>query len=232
MITCSNCGKDNPDDAKFCQNCGRSLSAARPLPTVDTPSTESQRDAVSERRFVTILFCDVVGSTSISEQLDPEEWTEIMNGMFERLIPPITRYGGTIARLMGDAVLALFGAPVAHEDDPYRAIRAALDMLQEIRPYQDQVRAKLIRAAVPIESSDLEIRIGINTGLAAVGEVGSGSKKEYTAKGDAANLAARMEQMAVPGTIQIAHDTFQAVNNRVESQMLEPLLVKGKREPE
>ncbi|MDX1415144.1 MAG: adenylate/guanylate cyclase domain-containing protein [Candidatus Promineifilaceae bacterium] len=261
MFTCTNCGKQNPDDAKFCQNCGRPLaiicprcqtrntadanfckncghsltadssSNAHDKPPADLPANTPHTTATSERRFVTILFCDVVGSTAMGEWLDPEEWTEIMNGMYRHMIPPVNRYGGTVARLMGDALLALFGAPLAHEDDPYRAIRAALDILEDLRPYQEQIRTRLTGEALALEPTDLEVRIGINTGLAVVGQVGSGSKYEYTAMGDAVNLASRMEQTAAPGTVQIAHDTFEAVRARVESRPLEPLLVKGKREP-
>ena len=256
MITCSNCSNQNPDDAKFCQNCGHSLkiqctncqvmndpdanfckNCGHPLTPEPEESPEQQKQLSiiepgrSERRFITILFCDIVGSTSIGERLDPEEWTEIMNGVFDRLLPEVERYGGTTARLMGDAVLALFGAPVAHEDDPFRAIRAALAMLESHDPYREQVREKLRSAGLQLKESEFNVRIGINTGLAIVGNVGSGHNQEYTAMGDAVNLAARMEQTAEPGTIQIAHDTCTAVSSLVELEPLDPIMVKGKQEP-
>ena len=145
----------------------------------------------SERRTLTVLFCDVVSSTAMAEQLDPEEWTEIMNGAFQHLTAPISRYDGTVSRLLGDAVLALFGAPVAHEDDPERAVLAALDMLVGMAPFREQVSREY--------GMDFDVRIGINTGPVVVGDVGSAAATEYTAMGDAVNVAARMEQTAQPG---------------------------------
>src|SRR5262249_8446939 len=153
--------------------------------------------------IVTVLFSDVKGSTAMAERLDPEEWTDVMNGAFQRLVEPVERYGGTVARLMGDAILAFFGAPLAHEDDPERAVRAGLAIVDGIRSYRDRVRRD--------RGLDFDVRVGINTGLAVVGEVGSDQRVEYTAMGDAVNLAARMEQTARPGTIQIARDTHRQV---------------------
>src|SRR6187200_6450 len=118
-----------------------------------------------ERRTVTMLFCDIVGSTAIADQLDPEEWTEIMNGAFESLIAPVYRYEGTLARLMGDAVFALFGAPNAHEDDPARAVAAGLDIVEGIATYREKLRGD--------RDLDLNVRVGINTGPVVVGQVGS-----------------------------------------------------------
>ena len=153
-----------------------------------------------------------------------------MNGAFERLIPAVTRYGGTAARLMGDAVLALFGAPTAHEDDPYRAILAALDMLADLRPYQQRIRSRLLQAGLKPTPTDFEIRVGINTGLVVVGRVGSGQSGEYTAMGDAVNLAARMEQTAEPGMIQFTSDVHRLVAPVIQTQPLGRIKVKGKNE--
>jgi len=141
-----------------------------------------------ERRVVTMLFCDVNGSTAMAETMDPEEWTEIMNGAFERLIAPVYRYEGTLARLMGDAIFAFFGAPIAHEDDPQRAVGAGLDIISGIASYKEDVRAR--------HGLDLDVRVGIHTGPVMVGQVGSDLRLEYTAMGDAVNVAARMEQTA------------------------------------
>jgi class 3 adenylate cyclase len=179
--------------------------------------------ASSERRVVTMLFCDVTGSTAAAERLDPEEWAEIMNGAFEHLISPIYRYEGTLARLMGDAILAFFGAPIAHEDDPQRAVLAGLDIVQGIRSYQAEVKARW--------NLDFGVRVGINTGLVVVGEVGSDMRVEYTAMGDAINLAARMEQTAQTGTVQIAEDTYNLVAPLFECDSLDEIKVKGKSEP-
>ncbi len=179
--------------------------------------------ASSERRVVTMLFCDVTGSTAAADSLDPEEWAEIMNGAFEYLISPIYRYEGTLARLMGDAILAFFGAPIAHEDDPQRAVLAGLDIVRSIRSYQAEVKGKW--------NLDFGVRVGINTGLVVVGEVGSDMRVEYTAMGDAINLAARMEQTAQTGTVQISEDTYNLIAPLFECESLDKIEVKGKREP-
>ena len=178
---------------------------------------------VGERRVVTMLFCDLKGSTAAAERLDPEDWTEIMNGAFVQMIKPVYQYEGTIARLMGDALLAFFGAPIAHEDDPRRAILAGLDIVESIKPYHEQIREKY--------GIDLDVRVGINTGLVVVGAVGSDLRMEYSALGDAINLAARMEQTAQPGTVQVAHDTYKLVKNLFEFKALGGIEIKGKSEP-
>ncbi len=176
-----------------------------------------------ERRVVTMLFCDVKGSTAAAEQMDPEEWSDIINGAFEQMIRPIYKYEGMVARLMGDGILAFFGAPIAHEDDPQRAVLAGLDIVAGIKPYCDQIRQS--------HGISLEVRVGINTGLVVVGAVGSDLRMEYTALGDAINLASRMEQTAAPGTVQIAHDTYKLVKSLFEFEDLGGIQVKGKSEP-
>ncbi|NQW22903.1 MAG: AAA family ATPase [SAR202 cluster bacterium] len=179
--------------------------------------------ASGERRVVTMLFCDVTGSTAAAERLDPEEWAEIMNGAFKHLISPIYRYEGTVARLMGDAILAFFGAPIAHEDDPQRAVLAGLDIIEGIHAYQAEVKSKW--------NLDFGVRVGINTGLVVVGEVGSDLRVEYTAMGDAINLAARMEQTAQPGTVHISGDTHSLIAPLFDFDAPEEVGVKGKTAP-
>ena len=186
-------------------------------------AAQDQGGMVGERRVVTMLFCDLKGSTAAAEQLDPEDWTEIMNGAFAQMIKPVYHYEGTIARLMGDALLAFFGAPIAHEDDPRRAILAGLDIVEAIRPYREQIRGRY--------GIEFDVRVGINTGLVVVGAVGSDLRMEYSALGDAINLAARMEQTADPGTVRIAHDTHKLVKNLFEFKALGGVEVKGKSEP-
>jgi class 3 adenylate cyclase/tetratricopeptide (TPR) repeat protein len=176
----------------------------------------------SERRVVTVLFCDVAGSTALAESMDPEAWTGIMKAAFEHLIEPVERYGGTVARLMGDAILAFFGAPTAHEDDPQRAVLAGLAIVENILPYREKLREE--------KDIDFNVRVGINTGLAVVGDVGSETAGEYTAMGDAVNLAARMEQTAAPGSVQIAQDTYALVAPLFDFKELGGIAVKGKRE--
>ncbi len=176
-----------------------------------------------ERRVVTILFCDVTGSTAMAEQLDPEIWAEIMDDAFELLIHPIQRYEGNVARLMGDAVLAFFGAPTSHEDDPQRAVLAGLDIIQGIAPFRQQIQQEF--------GLDFNVRIGINTGPVVVGEIGTEKFGEYTAMGDAVNLAARMEQSAQPGTLQISGNTYKWVAPLFDCKALGDLDLKGKSDP-
>ena len=180
-------------------------------------------DMVGERRVVTMLFCDVKGSTSAAEQLDPEEWSEIINGAFEHMIKPVYKYEGTVARLMGDGILAFFGAPLSHEDDPQRSILAGLDILSGISPYREAILREW--------GIKFDVRVGINTGLVVVGAVGSDLRMEYTALGDAINLAARMEQSAKPGTILIAQDTYKLVKPLFDFEELGGIEVKGKDKP-
>ena len=205
-MICPACGTENPDGARFCLQCGSSLSEK---------TSGAGRSMEGERRIVTMLFCDVVGSTAMAERLDPEAWTEIMNEVFELLIVPIDRYEGTVARLMGDAIFAFFGAPIAHEDDPQRAVSAGLEIVEAIRD----------------RDLDLNVRVGINTGPVVVGEVGSDLRVEYTAMGDAVNVAARMEQTAEPGTVQITADTARLVRASFDLEARGDVQVKGKAEP-
>jgi len=176
-----------------------------------------------ERRVITMLFCDIKGSTAAAETMDPEIWTEIVNGAFERMIAPIYKYEGLVPRLMGDAILAFFGAPIAHEDDPQRAILAGLEIQTGIKTYAEQMRVK--------HKIEFGLRIGINTGLVVVGEIGSDLRMEYTAIGDAINLAARMEQTALPGTVQVTAETYKLVKPLFDFEALGDIEVKGKAAP-
>ena len=201
-------------------------SSPRPLdryiPRELLDKLSAARGAVAERRVVTMLFCDIQGSTALAEQHDPEEWTEIVNGAFEQMVRPIYKYEGTVARLMGDGLLAFFGAPIAHEDDPRRAILAGLTIVDGLRAWRD---------TLPPAYAGLDVRVGINTGLVVVGAVGSDLRLEYSAIGDALNLAARMEQTAAPGTVQIAEETYRLVADQFEVEPLGGIAVKGKAQP-
>ena len=239
-LICSNCGKKNPPEAKFCINCGTQLEKLSNLQTSAAPQDPIQKylpkayaekleiarraqTMMGERRVVTILFCDVKGSTSMAERLDPEEWAEIINQAFEFLIAPIYKFEGTLARLMGDSILAFFGAPIAHEDDAQRAILAGLEIIRGIQPFRKKIERRY--------ELDFNVRVGINTGLVVVGGVGSDLFMEYTALGDAINIAARMEQTAQPGTIQIAENTYKKVARIFETEVVEGTVIKGKSEP-
>lgn len=175
----------------------------------------------AELRQVTALFCDIVGSTALAEQLGPEEWADFVHGAFANLSAAAVRYGGTVSRLLGDAVLVVFGAPIAHEDDPQRAVLAALEMMSAVQSYNSEVRARF--------GADLKIRIGINTG-SVVATFGTAAS-DQNALGDAMNVAARMEQAAEPGTIQISEDTWRLVAPLFEAEALGPIELKGKAEP-
>ena len=231
-MNCPACGTENPEGARFCNACGTQLDAGaaadldRFLPREMLAKLEAARAGRAmegERRIVTMLFCDVKGSTAMAETMDPEDWTEIMNGAFERLIAPVYRYEGTLARLMGDAIFAFFGAPIAHEDDPQRAVGAGLDIISGIASYKEDVRAR--------HGLDLDVRVGIHTGPVMVGQVGSDLRLEYTAMGDAVNVAARMEQTAEPGTVQITAETYRLVESLFDVEARGPIEVKGKAEP-
>ena len=252
-ITCGVCATVNDPDSRFCKECGSSLSVATTATQAvgDAAPADQQQTAPAaddnlsryipdellrrirearaggamrgERRTVTMLFADIQGSTAAAEQMDPEDWADIMNGAFRHLIEPIYRYEGTLARLQGDAILAFFGAPLAHEDDPVRAVRAGLDIVAALRDYAEDVQA---RTGVPVA-----VRVGINTGLVVVGEVGSDLRVEYTALGDAINVAARMEQTAAPGTVRVADGTAALLGGMFQLEPIGPVEVKGKAEP-
>jgi class 3 adenylate cyclase/tetratricopeptide (TPR) repeat protein len=272
-MQCPNCSFQNPDDAKFCQNCGQPLP--RPCPNCGTPNGPEAKfckncgtklgpssppaqgtsnlsvasafqdprharlaasapaqladkiraaaQLAGERRIVTALFADVVGSTALAEQMDPEEWTVVMNRAFDVLVPAIYQYEGTIARLMGDALLAFFGAPVAHEDDPIRAVHAGLDLLAAADQYAEEVRRR--------RGIDFAVRVGLNTGPVVVGQVGSNLVYEYTAMGDAINLAARIQSAARPMSLLITENTYRFVAPAFDCQDMGEIAIKGKREP-
>ena len=182
--------------------------------------TAVEQTAASERRIVTVLFCDVAGSTALAEKLDPETWADIMDEAFAYLTEPVDRYGGNVARLMGDAILAFFGAPKAHEDDPQRAILAGLAIIKNIQSYREQLRRE--------RGMEFNVRVGINTGLVVAGKIGTKLHREYTALGDAVNLAARMEETAQPGTVQGAEHTYRLVASEFEFESVGAIEVKGK----
>jgi class 3 adenylate cyclase len=256
-MQCPQCDTELPDQAKFCFQCGARIGTPPPPPEPEpfapgpgrtegaalrqaegmarrlqrlVPKELTERLMAArgkmegERRIVTILFSDVKGSTAMAENLDPGDVMEIMDGVFDYLIEPIYRHEGIVARLMGDAILAFFGAPISHENDPERACRAALEIVAGVQAY-----AAVLEAERGIHG--FGVRVGINTGLVVVGEVGSDLRMEYTAMGDAINLAARMEQNAPAGGILISHDTHRHVQGLFDVRALEPIAVKGKREP-
>lgn len=177
-----------------------------------------------QRKLVTILFADVVNSTPIGEQLDPEDVLIVMDGGLRRFGAVVERHGGMIGRFMGDSLVAFFGVPTARENDPERAVQAALAIVQTANTY-----AELVKERWGID--DFSVRVGLNTGLVVIGEVGGAGQANYTAMGDAVNLASRMETAAPPGGILISHETYQHVRGIFDVSPLAPVAFKGKTEP-
>jgi class 3 adenylate cyclase/tetratricopeptide (TPR) repeat protein len=208
-MNCPNCQTTNPEGARFCLNCAAPLKAPRTV--------------AGERKFVSVLFADMVDSTTIGEQLDPEQVAEIMNGAFAFLNASVKKYGGTVARLLGDAIIAFFGAPIAHEDDAERAVRAGLEIQAAAREYAEAVKRDY--------RVDFKVRIGINTGLAVLAAVGDEIKREYTAMGDTTNVAARMQSAAKPGSVLIGADTYHLVKQLFEVKPRGATKLRGKSTP-
>ena len=172
-----------------------------------------------ERKLVTVMFADISGFTALSEKMDPEAVRDLMNRCFDRLVPCIQRYDGTIDKFIGDEVMALFGAPVAHENDPERALRAALEMQAALAKFNTE------------HKTQLGIHFGINTGLVLAGGIGSSGQQEYSVMGDAVNLAARLEDVSERGQVLAGPDTYRLTAPLFEFEALAPVSVKGKAEP-
>jgi class 3 adenylate cyclase len=216
-------------------NCGQPVGPSTPVDdarltrlaaSTPAPLAQKVRDAselAGERRTVTSLFLDVADATVMADQVDPENWTAIMNGAFDRFYRVIYHYEGTIARLMGDALLAFFGAPVAHEDDPVRAVRAALELLDLAGKYAIEVQRQ--------HGVDFAVRIGLNTGPVIVGTVGSDLRYDYTPMGGAINLAARLQAAAQPMTVLISENTYRFVAPLFAIEEAGLLEIKGRATP-
>ncbi|MGZ8653027.1 MAG: adenylate/guanylate cyclase domain-containing protein, partial [Actinomycetota bacterium] len=204
MLRCEACGHENRDGARFCENC------AAPLAAQATPH--------DVRKTVTIVFCDVAGSTAMGEALDPESVRRVMERFFDAMRTAIEHHGGTVEKYIGDAVMAVFGVPQVHEDDALRAVRAASEMraaLAELNPELDRDHGMT-----------LACRIGVNTGDVVAGV---GDQKIVT--GDAVNVAARLEQAASPGEILLGERTFSLVRDAVFAEPVADLSLKGKTDP-
>ena len=216
-MNCPACGFENPAGFKFCGSCGGALAVSAPA----APSIRVRQPA-EERRTVTILFADVAGFTAMSERLDPEDVQEIMSGVFQRVGAAIGGYGGTIDKYIGDAIMALFGAPVALGDDAERAVRAGLAIQRQIAEFSTEV--------MRTRGFELKVRIGINTGKVVWGR--AAEAQEFTVVGDAVNLAARVQTAAPIGTVLLGEATQRHVRNRFALEPLPPVAMKGKSEPQ
>jgi class 3 adenylate cyclase/tetratricopeptide (TPR) repeat protein len=203
MSSCANCGRENPADAGFCNGCGKALVA--------TPAPREQR------KTVTVLFCDVTGSTAMGERLDPESLRQVMRRYFDAARTVIEHHGGTVEKFIGDAVMAVFGVPVLHEDDALRAVRAAAGLRDALTALNPELERDF--------GTTVTVRTGVNTGPVVTGT------EERLATGDAVNVAARLEQAAAPGEIVIGPETWRLVRDAVTVTPLAPLDLKGKSLP-
>ena len=239
---CPSCQHEVRSEARFCDQCGQALTVVTPA-----QETSSLREAVidrfhaqlpgytprhlsakilasksameGERKQVTVLFADVAGFTTLCEQLDPEAVHVLMDGCFARLTTAIHRYEGTVNQYTGDGIMALFGAPIAHEHHPQRALLAAMAIQEAMAPYSAQIQSD--------RGIDFRLRIGINTGLVVVGRIGDDLRMDYTAQGDTTNLAARLQALAEPGTVLASHQTYRLTQGYFTFQPLGEQPIKG-----
>jgi class 3 adenylate cyclase/tetratricopeptide (TPR) repeat protein len=231
LRTCPACGVDNPGGAKFCNECGRRFAApgveSPPRPYTPRHLAErilTQRSAIEgERKQVSVLFADVKGSMELAESLDPEEWHRVMDRFFAILAEGVHRFDGTINQYTGDGIMALFGAPIAHEDHAERACYAALQIRSAVRDYANQVR---VEHGVPFG-----VRVGLNSGEVVVGRIGDDLRMDYTAQGHSVGLAQRMEALAESGHICLSENTARLVEGYFELADLGRTKVKGVEAP-
>ena len=201
LMQCTACGSAVPAGARFCPACGHSVALAQP----------------EERRIVTVLFADLVGFTGLAEHMDPEQVKRLIDTCFERLVEVVVEFGGRVDKLLGDGMLVLFGAPVAHEDDPERAVRAALRMQEAV--------ADFVRTSALEGSDDIRMRVGINTGEVLVGTLAG---TDYTAMGDVVNTASRLQAAAPPGGIVVGESTHGLTSHTFRYESLGDLQPRGR----
>jgi class 3 adenylate cyclase len=201
MLVCPECGRENPADARFCSACGTRLGSA-------------PQEAREERKVVSVLFADLVGFTSQAERLDPEDVRATLTPYYARLRSELERHGGTVEKFIGDAVMAVFGAPVAHEDDPERAVRAGLAIRDSI-----------------VEDGRLQVRVAVTTGEALVSLGASPAEGEGMVAGDVVNTAARLQGSAPVNGVLVDETTYRATQQRIDYREAEPVQAKGKAKP-
>jgi class 3 adenylate cyclase/predicted ATPase len=241
---CTGCSRPNPPDHRFCGQCGERLESSRPAaregrsidPSTYTPkfvadrilaektAMESRGQREGERKTITALFADLKGSTALIEDLDPEEARAIIDPALQLMMDSVHRFDGYVAQALGDGIFALFGAPIAHEDHAHRALYAALRMQEEMRAYSDQLR---LSGGTP-----LLLRIGANTGEVVVRSIRKNElHSDYVPVGHSTNIAARMQEMATPGTILVTQQTQRLTEGHFDLGPLGETLVKGSKEP-
>jgi class 3 adenylate cyclase/tetratricopeptide (TPR) repeat protein len=188
------------------------MDASLGRPHADSRATDA------ERKLVTVLFADVAGFTTLAETLDPEPLRDLINACFGRLVPCVERYGGTVDKFIGDEIMALFGAPMAHDNDPERAVRAALDMREALQAFNTE------------RGTALQAHFGLNTGLVLAGAVGAGSRTEYSVMGDAVNVASRLAETAAPGEVLVGPDTHRVAGHLFQCEEAGPVRIRGRAE--
>ena len=226
-MRCPGCQQENPEGARFCNSCGTRLTAAVPtaVPRTYTPAhlaekiLTSRSAMVGERKQVTVLFADLKSSMELLADRDPEEARRLLDAVLERMMEAVHRYEGTVNQVMGDGIMALFGAPVAHEDHAVRACYAALRMQETVGRYAEQIQRT--------EGISVRIRVGLNSGEVVVRSIGSDLHMDYTAVGQTTHLAARMEQMADPGSVIVAPSTLRLAGGAVQVTPLGARAIKG-----
>ena len=234
-VKCPSCGAFIAMGKRFCGECGHNLGKHKEARSVNYSEPQSYtpkhladkilttRSSIEgERKLVTVFFADVANYTSLSEKLDPEEVHQIMDSAFKILLDEIHKYEGTINQFTGDGVMALFGAPVAHEDHAQRACYAALAIQNALEAYGDKIEKDT--------GVEFKMRVGLNSGPVIVGAIGDNLRMDYTAVGDTTNLGSRMESMAGPGTILVSGNTHRLVRDFFEFEPLGKIEVKGKKE--
>src|SRR4030095_11157194 len=234
-LRCPSCGTENPPGAHFCYQCATPLAGSSPVilrppqPLAYTPAYLTEKILTSrtalegERKQVTVMFADITGSLALIEGLDPEEARQRLDPVLRLMMEAVHRYEGTVNQVLGDGIMALFGAPVAHEDHALRACYAALALQGAIRPYAETVRRR--------HGMLLQLRVGLNSGEVVVRAIGNDLHMDYSAVGQNTVLAARMEQLAAPGTILLTAATLRLVEGLVQVNALGPVPVKGLTEP-
>ena len=238
-MNCPHCSTEISDSAKFCPECGSPLSLTSPSSPTETDHTTllqkyippelakrillAGKQIESERRLVTVLFADVSGFTAMSEKLDAEEVSTVLNDCFKGLISIVYKYEGVIDKFIGDEIMAIFGAPLTHENDPERAVRCSMEMME----YMERFNA-LSPVTLP---EPLGLHISMNTGMVVAGNVGSDLRMNYSVIGDTVNLASRLKHVAERGEIVISEDTFRIVSSLVNAEEPRLVEIKGKSEP-
>jgi class 3 adenylate cyclase/tetratricopeptide (TPR) repeat protein len=236
-LTCPTCNHVNPSGSRFCNGCGNQLDEQAltgvgtrfASPQSYTPKHLAEKILTSkaalegERKQVTVLFADLKGSMELLADRDPEEARKLLDPVLEHMMEAVHRYEGTVNQVMGDGIMALFGAPLAHEDHAVRACYAALRMQESLKHYADDTRRS--------HGVEVQIRVGLNSGEVVVRTVGSDLRMDYTAVGQTTHLAARMEQLAPPGTVRLTGETVRLAEGYVEMRSLGPIPVKGLADP-